>query len=99
MEKHRFCRRKWNNNRKYEIREIGGGELVSWEITEDDFDKAMVFLEDLYRKNNLDYENNIVFQQIKNDPNYKNQMFKSVKEKLIQRYLDHQEKYHGLEKH
>jgi len=87
------------NNRKYEIREIGGGELVSWEITEDDFDKAMVFLEDLYRKNNLDYENNIVFQQIKNDPNYKNQMFKSVKEKLIQRYLDHQEKYHGLEKH
>ena len=88
-----------HNNRRYEITELGGGELVSWEITEEDFDKAMVFLEDLYRKNNLDYDNNIVFQQIKNDPNYKHQMFKSVKEKLIQSYLDHQEKYHSIEKH
>ena len=88
-----------HNERKYEIMEIGGGELVSWDITEADFDKAMVFLENLYRQHNLDYDNNIVFQQIKNDPNYKNQMFKSVKEKLIELYHDHQEKHHGLKKH
>jgi hypothetical protein len=87
------------NNRKYELINTKKGEVISWEITEEDFEEALVLLEKIYRENNLDFENNIVFKQIKNDLNYKNQMFESVKEKLIEEFLEHNEKYHNGEKH
>ncbi len=88
-----------SDNRDYEILNTDHGAVVSWEITEEDFEEALVLLEEIYRDNNLDFENDIVFKHIKNDLNFKNQMFESVQEKMHEYFLEHQEKYHNSEKH
>jgi hypothetical protein len=87
------------NNRNYEIIDTKQGEVISWEITEQDFEEALELLEEIYRANNLDFENDIVFRHIKNDLNFKNQMFESVQEKMHELFLDHQEEYHNRDKH
>ena len=86
-------------SRNYEILNTDQGAVVSWEITQEDFDEALVLLEEIYRENDLDFDNDIVFKHIKKDLNFKNQMFKSVQKKMHEYFLDHQEKYHNSEKH
>ena len=86
------------NNRKYEITDTDEGEVITWEITEQDFDNAIYWIESMFKEYSLDIEDDIVFKQIKNDLNYKTQMFEKVQERMKVLFDEHQEKYHNVQK-
>ncbi len=86
------------NNRKFEITDTDDGEVITWEITEKDFDDAIFWIESMFKEHNLNIEDDIVFKQIKNDLNHKTQMFEKVQERMKVLFHEHQEKYHNVQK-
>ena len=86
------------NNRKFEITETNEGEVISWEITEQDFDDAIDWIEGMFKEHNLNIEDDIVFRQIKNDLNYKTEMFEKVQERMKSLFDEHQKLYHNGQK-
>ncbi|SHH35621.1 hypothetical protein [Winogradskyella jejuensis] len=69
-------------NRKYEVAQAEYGEIVYWEITKEDIQKAF----DMARKqmvlNGVDVENNYFWNKIDNDPAYKETLITELIDKL-----------------
>lgn len=79
------------DDRKFEIIDTDKGEVVYWEVTEEDFEKGLELAEEQMRLSGIDTENHILLKKIKSDPNYKKEVLASMKERLDQQFHYHKD--------
>ncbi|ULC58570.1 hypothetical protein MBM09_11635 [Flaviramulus sp. BrNp1-15] len=82
-------------NRDYEIVDTDEGEIVYWEITNEDFELGLKMAEEQMRADGVDYENDMFWNKIKNDLAFKNKTIQKLKEKFDKQIHYHKENNKG----
>ncbi len=70
------------DQREYEIIETDKGEIVYWQITREDFDKALQMVETKLLSEKGNFANNKLWKKIKTDSKFRNKTFEELKSKL-----------------
>ncbi|RNC86804.1 MAG: hypothetical protein ED556_05110 [Winogradskyella sp.] len=70
------------HNRNYEVAHAEHGDIVYWEVTREDIEKAFEMAWEQMRLNGVDVENNYFWKRIKNEPAYKDALIQKLQSKL-----------------
>ncbi|GGI58111.1 peptidase G2 autoproteolytic cleavage domain-containing protein [Winogradskyella haliclonae] len=81
------------HNRKYEVVHAEHGELVYWEVTREDIEKAFELAREQMKLNGVDVENHFVWKNIKENPKYKEELITKIQAKL-EKQLHYHKKTH-----
>ncbi|WP_296381256.1 hypothetical protein [Winogradskyella sp.] len=70
------------DDRKFEILDTPRGEIIYFEITREDIEKALIMAQEQMYAQGIDIENHVFWKKMKTDPKFKNQIMERVITKL-----------------
>lgn len=79
------------NGKKYEILDTEMGEIIYWELTFEEFEKAVTITEKTLRDEGFELDKNEFWQQIKTNSEFKNELFNKMAKKLEKQFHYHKE--------
>jgi hypothetical protein len=80
-----------HNQRKFEVVESAETDIIYFEITRTDLEKALVSAEDAMKESGLYEANKAVWERLKTDPKFKNDFIDKLEAKLQKQMHYHQE--------
>ena len=70
------------DDRKFEVIETDQGDVIYWEVTNEDFEKGLKMAEEQMRLDGVDVENHMFWKKIKSDSSYKYKVLNMVQDKF-----------------